>query len=354
MKQGNSPQKPAQTRISMLLITLLFGIWLQVSAQNLTYYHAITGSYSNEQSAAAQLTVLEKQGMHGVLIFPSKAGEVYRVSAFQSMKYDEAANYVATLKKKGYTKAWVFAQAAPGKPVAATPAPVAPATNPTAKSPTTPTTEAASVYQPKVIAGQVNYLIVAKGKNQADAQASANKLATEGYKTYVLGPLKKNDPYRVAVLRHEDRNIVEAFRAKVKTRFKDAWILSLNELPQSSGSAEQPTATSRGMASAATATNPTARVAAPAQAAVGSTMFPQNTTYHLVVASVKEWQKASDIQRVWKDQGYPATILPAGAGIGDNFRVSVYQANTKAEVDNYMERLKEAGVKETMWVATNP
>lgn len=313
-----------------------------VFAQSLTYYHAVTGSYQSEQSAAAQLLLLEQKGMKGVLLFPSKEGEAYRISVFQSLYKEEVEKQVKELQKKGYKKAWVYAQTGAKPAVAAQPAGKTtkpadkPAASPTARVGQQPSLPVpSSPYQPSISSGMVNYLVVGSAKKKEEAEAIQARLVTEGYKTYLLNPEKTAGMYRVAVIRHEDKNAVAAYQAKVKSRFPDAWIMAVKEAaaPEAVGNGTAPKTTTRGMSDE--------------QAAEGM-------RYHLVIASVKDLSSAVHIRETWAKLGYTAMLLPTGAGISETFRVSVFQAKNKQEVTAMQEAIKEQGFSEPMFVVEAP
>ncbi len=147
-----------------------------------------------------------------------------------------------------------------------------------------------------------------------------------GRQPVILFPEKIGGWYRVSVYQSVNRAEVESYSQSLQRQGKSkGWILSLNPVPE----------TTRGTSSA---TNTNRRTANP-----GMVSSPSETTYHLIAQSYTTYEAAQEGVADLQAKGMePYVLFPTGPI--QAYRVSVYAADNREEVNSYKRMLNLSGI----------
>ncbi len=172
------------------------------------------------------------------------------------------------------------------------------------------------------------YLIAGSFHSFDKANEALEELEDQGFKPIILFPDgDQKDLYRVSIYQAKKRTEVVQYQALLKGQGRKAgWIYE----------GKAPTAT------AATATSSRAWVQPIPDGA--------KEVHYLIVASLKGYPEALETAAELNGKGYETEILFPGSG-SDHYRISVYRAVDREEIDAYASMLKRQG-KESGWIHT--
>ena len=170
------------------------------------------------------------------------------------------------------------------------------------------------------------HLITGSFTKLEDARTLVNDLKEQGYNPVILFPSGDNTHYRVSIYQAFDKAEVNQFNASQKAQKKPSgWVLTVNDAAASSSSE-----TAR-LARGDNTTNPT-----------------QPVSFHLIVGSFDDFATADGLVMALAQQGYePYVIFPKNPG--EKYRVSVYNADNRKEIEAYSALMKKRG-KEKGWI----
>ncbi|MEL6625585.1 MAG: SPOR domain-containing protein [Bacteroidota bacterium] len=291
--------------IITLLTGMLIGMNLNLNAQNAISprYYLIAGSFSDLQSANELADVLRVKNYQPRVLLPNGDPQLYRVSIYQGTDKVQLEN----IKKQipGGSKYWIFSTGNTSLP----------STNSRIARPTssvTTTTPENATY----------HLILGSFPTLDAAQRSQVALSSQGYEPYLLGPDAKSNNYRIAVYRSNNYQEVKAYQENLRRmgRQDKGWIHK-EAFPTSLA-----------------LTNPRA----------GQRVVTLGT-FHLIAGSFNRFNQAEELTVQKRAEGYNALVLPPVPGKSVNYRVSIYQGNTKQAVEAFNKQLKAQG-KKTGWV----
>jgi hypothetical protein len=84
----------------------------------------------------------------------------------------------------------------------------------------------------------------------------------------------------------------------------------------------------------------------------GKKLVAQDAYYHLIAGSYADFPSAQQYAEALKSRNYNSLILFPTLD-SKNYRVSVYHSSTKAEIQNYLNQLKKAGIDaKKFWILT--
>jgi cell division septation protein DedD len=176
-----------------------------------------------------------------------------------------------------------------------------------------------------------HHLVTGSFAKFEDASTLVSQLESEGYDPVILFPNDKSKHYRVSIFRSVDRSAVSSYASNAKKQGKrSGWILTLDD----------PSAVAAtGTATARMAASPTTR---------GEVETSSSSNYHLIVGSFDEFDQADALVMALAEQNFePYVIFPQGEE--KKFRVSVYNASDRSEIEAYSTMLKKRG-KEKGWI----
>ncbi|GAB4415074.1 MAG: hypothetical protein OHK0039_23450 [Bacteroidia bacterium] len=183
-----------------------------------------------------------------------------------------------------------------------------------------------------ILRAQGNYHHVVAGSFETFEAAShlADGLKARNYDPVIMFPQGDSKLYRVSVYRTTNKAEAELYAKQEKAKgAKGYWVYSLG------GPTPTPqTANARlsGKPTQGTTQGTTRGAASPAS----------TTTYHLIMASLKDFESAGKTLADLQQKGFePYLIMPSQPG--GSYRVSVFTATRKAEIKKYSDLLKRQG-----------
>ncbi|MDX1908622.1 MAG: SPOR domain-containing protein [Bacteroidia bacterium] len=174
---------------------------------------------------------------------------------------------------------------------------------------------------------QYHYLIAGSFNDFEAANQLSSALKIKGFTPAILFPGPASPKYRVSVYQAVNKVEVESFQRSRGADASKFWILSVSD-----------------PASTASQNRVTTPVSAPtaSKTPAAATSRGKTTTYHLVVASFAEASGAMTGVANLRNQGFTPYVIYPDATNG-NFRVSVYKATDKKEIQTYANMLKKRG-----------
>lgn len=177
-----------------------------------------------------------------------------------------------------------------------------------------------------VLISQTSYHHLVMGSYKTFEKASQAMPQIEqvtGSKAVVLFPDSESDWYRVSAYQSVNKAEVEGFSRALQRQGKPkGWILTLNPATSLMRSAPQTTDQNSGRRVASTGANP--------------------SRYHLVMGSFQTYEKAEEELATLKAKGLePYIVFPTGNV--QAYRVSVYTADDRSEVQAYSTMLGRSG-----------
>ena len=291
-------------------------------------YHFVVASYKSFEAANNFVEVLQQKGIQAYIVFPEPEGNAYRVSIFGSSDRSLVANYKNQMKNR--YEGWIYFQDLPSP---------SSSENYLAR-PTTPNDGGAKTPHPqqRLLSGLENsqglmyYLILGSYDSYETAQRRVNALRTNKYEPDILLPTASNPKYRVYVYATGNKAEIEAYAQHLeKTKRQKGWIYTqpVELMPFENGLPE-PSYTSRGQGN-------------PYPALEGNTS-PQPVSappsnYFLIAASFRKLPQAQKFAQELVREGFSPLILASEENNG-NYRVSVYHAPTREEVEYYNNQLR--------------
>lgn len=169
------------------------------------------------------------------------------------------------------------------------------------------------------------YLIAGSFHSFESANEALEEFEDQGFQPIILFPAADGkDLYRVSIYQAAKRTEVVQYQALLKGQGrKGGWIYQ---------------------AKASTASQVNSRMAS----------IPGDATerHYLIVSSLKGYTDALDAAAVLNEKGYETEVLFPGQG-SEYYRISVYQATDREEIEAYSAMLKKQG-KEAGWVYSEP
>ena len=314
-------------------LTFLFSLLLIQStiAQSFVQapaYHFVVASYKSFEAASNFVEVLQQKGIQAYIVFPEPEGDAYRVSIFGSADRSMVANYKNQMKNR--YEGWIYFQDLP------VPTSDNSFVGPTSKR-TTPTETIPP--QQRLLSGLENsqglmyYLILGSYDSYDAAQRRVNALRTNKYEPDILLPTANNPKYRVYVYATGNKAEIEAYAQHLeKTKRQKGWIYTqpVELMPFENGLPE-PSYTSRGQIN---------QIPSFENNTTQQQVRAASSNYYLIAASFRKLSQAQKFAQELMSEGFSPLIL-AGEENDGNYRVSVYHAPTREEVQYYNNQLRK-------------
>jgi len=298
--------------------------------QESTTYHLIVGSFKTFEQADQHIRKLAAEGIEAVTLFPNSQTKLYRVSVYHSKNRDEVKAFQANLKRLGKEAGWIYAEK-PLPPPAKTQAPAAAAAaeiQTTARSLTaasaSKSSPPATTSNPEIDPNITYYLIAGSHPDFETANNHAAELQADGFETLILLPDEESDKYRVSVYFTHDKREIDAYASYLRRGGKvKGWILARH------GAA------------------PANELAAPRGELTRS--IPSGQQYYLIRGSFKNRTSAEQFMAEMRQAGYQTYLLQPTPNSRNRYRVAIYRAPNRAEVEAFQKTLKSQG-KEAGWI----
>ena len=282
-------------------------------------YHLIVASYKSFEAANNFAEVLQQKGLQAYIVFPKPGGNAYRVSIFGSQDRALVQDYKAQVRNS--YDGWIYFQDVDIPPSSPTQSPRT-NLNPNPR-------RDLSISQPA--SGFMYYLILGSYDTYEAAQKKADALRLNKYEPDILLPTKNSPKYRVYVYATGDKREIEAYTQRLKKVNRESgWIYEQPiEMMAFENGLPEPNFASRGQEQ-------------PIQE--GNFAQPQPTkvtfNFYLIAASFKKLKQAQTFSQELIRDGFSPLILATNEESG-YYRVSVYQAYSRDEVQYYANQLRK-------------
>ncbi|MEM6628303.1 MAG: SPOR domain-containing protein [Bacteroidota bacterium] len=286
-------------------------------------YHLIVASYKSFESANNFAEVLQQKGLQAYIVFPKPGGNAYRVSIFGSVDRNLVQSYKAQVKNQ--YDGWIYFQ-----DVELPPTSKGKVLN-TSQEPDYPVNSRRELTSDQAAGGYMYYLILGSFDTYESAEKKANALRQNKYEPDILLPTVNNPKYRVYVYATGDKREIDAYMQRLKKVNRESgWIYEQPvEMMVFENGLPEPSFASRGQDQG---TNGGA-YAQPQ---------PQKVTFnfYLIAASFKKLGQAQAFSQELIKDGFSPLILATNEQSG-YYRVSVYQAYSREEVQYYANQLRK-------------
>jgi cell division septation protein DedD len=185
------------------------------------------------------------------------------------------------------------------------------------------------------------YLIGGSFSDLASAQKAISAMQNNGLNPVLLPPSGAESNYRISLFQSGDRQQVALYQKDLKKRGKPAgWILEM--------------APNRPQASTTTSSGGTTRSASAAATELplpsrGTNIRTGESRYHLIIDSFKDSKQANGALTKYAADGFqPYIVIPPDDP--SQYRISVYEATNRREIDTYAKMLDRKGMKG--WIYT--
>lgn len=292
-------------------------------------YHFVVASYKSFEAANNFVEVLLQKGIQAYIVFPEPEGNAYRVSIFGSSDRTMVANYKSQMKNR--YEGWIYFQDLP--------APSSSKNYPVSPNPQNGVPVEGPQPQQRLLSGLENsqglmyYLILGSYDSYETAQRRVNALRTNKYEPDILLPTANNPKFRVYVYATGNKAEIEAYAQHLeKTKRQKGWIYTqpVELMPFENGLPE-PSYTSRGQGN---------QVPALENTISSQQVTRASSNYYLIAASFRKLPQAQKFSQELIGEGFSPLILASEENNG-NYRVSVYHAPTREEVQYYNNQLRK-------------
>ncbi len=327
--------------VKMSLFSFLILFFLKISlAQSFISapaYHLIIASYKSFEAANNFVEVLQQKGIQAYIVFPEAEGNVYRVSIYGSPDKAMVSSYKGQMKNR--YEGWIYFQDVPEQLKNQTPR--LSAVQGTIASPSRPMNNPRQDLIPGLEnpRGVMYYLILGSYDSYEAAQKRADALRTNKYEPDILLPTANTPKYRVYVYATGDKAEIEAYANRLETTHRQSgWIYAqpVELMPFENGLPE-PSFASRGQNSRPLPQeNPRMQPS------------PVSFNFYLIAASFKKLKQAQQFAQELVREGFSPLIL-TDDGSNGHYRVSIYHAYSRDEVQYYADQLRKTQGKK-YWV----
>lgn len=177
----------------------------QIKDESASAYHLVVGSFDDYAQADALVMALAQEKYEPYVIFPTKEGDKFRVSVYNSSNRREIEGYAAMMKRRGKEKGWIYEEATPA-----------------------PNTLMASARVATRGGDEVAdyHLIGGSFKSYEQALVFADEMKADGHNAIVLFPQVTNsDRFRVSIYQSDSQKAVTRYRKQLEKSGKAAgWI----------------------------------------------------------------------------------------------------------------------------------
>ena len=324
-------------KMSLFSFIILFSLKISLAQSFVSApaYHLIIASYKSFEAANNFVEVLQQKGIQAYIVFPEADGNVYRVSIYGSPDRAMVASYKSQMRNK--YEGWIYFQDIPQQPASQKLR-----MNPNTGSVTRPPT---NNPQQRLISGLENsqgvmyYLILGSYDSYETAQKRANSLRTNKYEPDILLPTANTPKYRVYVYATGDKAEIEAYAQRLETTHRQSgWIYAqpVELMPFENGLPE-PSFASRGQNNRPLPQENTSMQPSPV-----------SFNFYLIAASFRKLKQAQQFAQELVREGFSPLIL-TDDGSNGHYRVSIYHAYSREEVQYYADQLRKSQGKK-YWI----
>jgi hypothetical protein len=188
------------------------------------------------------------------------------------------------------------------------------------------------------------YLIGGSYSDLASAQRAVSAMQNNNLNPVLLPPSGNENNYRISLYQSGNRQEVTIYQQNLKKQGKpNGWILEMYPTRQL-----DPASVSRGGSTGSmAASESTPELPLPSQ---GTNIRTGESRFHLIIDSFKSQQQANAALQKYAGDGFqPYLVIPPDAP--GQYRISVYEATNRREIDAYAKMLNRKGYKKG-WIYT--